>query len=413
MIIDDYPGFFGEWRSFDFGVENGFSISSYDTLFNDHSAKQRINKWTHSNGDTVYFCLKNSDAVRYADPDTIEDRIKDSIVYSYANDRLIGFQSYYSVGRKLYNSQFSYDDIGRVDSIYAKHSFEWYSDYNEVIIKYNYSLLEDSLIITGYGSHRTNFYGFDNLNSMDSFRIQLNEDQQVTLAEECYDTLTENGNYDGNYVCDTSIFEYNEYGDLLIYKRSNNSKIKSSHNWSLNSTEFNLSAGKQKHRPIVEYTYTEEGFLESISSFHPNVDGDAVAFFDSSYFCYANDSLKYQKQYYIKEYIDNETIDDTIRTYIWFTIYDSSFIPKLIATQITEIGNNDFNIFPNPFISQVSINPGHSFESFKVYDISGKIIQHGVLSSNDIDLSNLENGVYLLMLSNSNSQTVFKKIIKE
>lgn len=79
---------------------------------------------------------------------------------------------------------------------------------------------------------------------------------------------------------------------------------------------------------------------------------------------------------------------------------------------------SNVNIFPNPTKDKVSIT-GIDISEIKklvVYDILGKEVidgMHTLSSSNDINVSSLDNGIYLLVIENLAGDTVTRKIIKE
>ena len=71
----------------------------------------------------------------------------------------------------------------------------------------------------------------------------------------------------------------------------------------------------------------------------------------------------------------------------------------------------EFNIsvYPNPTLGRITVNG--SFIKAKVYSIDGKVILQ--TNKNNIDLSMLNSGIYILEFKNIKGNTVFKKIIKE
>lgn len=66
---------------------------------------------------------------------------------------------------------------------------------------------------------------------------------------------------------------------------------------------------------------------------------------------------------------------------------------------IDELAELNLEVYPNPAseIIYASVNSG----SFTVLDLSGKVILHGDLSANGIDISQLNNGMYYLTISGS------------
>lgn len=77
---------------------------------------------------------------------------------------------------------------------------------------------------------------------------------------------------------------------------------------------------------------------------------------------------------------------------------------------------NEINVFPNPTFGVLNIN-GYNLEkeNVKIFDITGRQIDPSGLQKNDnsieMDISNLPNATYLLLIESSNG-TIYKKIIK-
>ena len=92
--------------------------------------------------------------------------------------------------------------------------------------------------------------------------------------------------------------------------------------------------------------------------------------------------------------------------------YDSFM---LNGTELVVLGIEDLNmagalIFPNPVKDILSISGIENITSIKVYSIQGKL-EKEVKNSDQIDLSNLSTGIYLIKVDNGN--TYLKKVIKK
>lgn len=88
-----------------------------------------------------------------------------------------------------------------------------------------------------------------------------------------------------------------------------------------------------------------------------------------------------------------------------------------LTTSVTENESkfDDLNIYPNPFVDRILIQTESesSIESIKVMDIQGKIVfQEKYQLNKEIDLSNLENGLYLFRIESDNRNSKTIKIIK-
>ncbi|MBS1535348.1 MAG: T9SS type A sorting domain-containing protein, partial [Bacteroidetes bacterium] len=66
-------------------------------------------------------------------------------------------------------------------------------------------------------------------------------------------------------------------------------------------------------------------------------------------------------------------------------------------------------VYPNPFVDFVRVD-GMSSGQYKLYSIEGKRIREGILTGQNIDLSGLPSGSYLLQLSQENRSKAFKLI---
>ena len=73
----------------------------------------------------------------------------------------------------------------------------------------------------------------------------------------------------------------------------------------------------------------------------------------------------------------------------------------------------DFSVYPNPFTSNLDVRSDQKMESIQVIDITGKIVKTMNTEGNfaSLDLSNLMNGAYMIVV-NSNNSVSTKRIIK-
>lgn len=73
-------------------------------------------------------------------------------------------------------------------------------------------------------------------------------------------------------------------------------------------------------------------------------------------------------------------------------------------------------IYPSPFTSQITIDQGNcnSYTNYGIFDMSGRLVNKGVLqlNKNDINLSYLQPGVYVVKLLDAKNNAYVKKIIK-
>lgn len=70
----------------------------------------------------------------------------------------------------------------------------------------------------------------------------------------------------------------------------------------------------------------------------------------------------------------------------------------------------DFKIYPNPSSDYLNFN--HKIESIKVFDIQGKLVLNRKINSNNLNVSELKNGVYVLEVFSENKKSSQKFIKK-
>jgi len=76
--------------------------------------------------------------------------------------------------------------------------------------------------------------------------------------------------------------------------------------------------------------------------------------------------------------------------------------------------NNSFSVFPQPASNQIEIETNETIQSYKIFDLNGKILsEENYLNNKIIDVANLPKGIYLLQLLNNKNFISTKKIIIE
>ena len=97
------------------------------------------------------------------------------------------------------------------------------------------------------------------------------------------------------------------------------------------------------------------------------------------------------------------------------TIGTSSLILTDATTGINELSNNALFISPNPASTSIYVHAMNlnANSMVSIYSITGELMLNEKLNTNNqINISNLDKGVYLVQVSNSN-QSFIKKFIKE
>jgi hypothetical protein len=81
----------------------------------------------------------------------------------------------------------------------------------------------------------------------------------------------------------------------------------------------------------------------------------------------------------------------------------------LLASQ--EVNSlNDFKIYPNPSSDYLNFN--HKIEYVKIFDIQGKLVLNRKINSNNLNVSELKNGVYIVEVFSENKKSSQKFIKK-
>jgi len=88
-------------------------------------------------------------------------------------------------------------------------------------------------------------------------------------------------------------------------------------------------------------------------------------------------------------------------------------ITNLATLGINEVSlENSFSIYPNPANDFIIINNTDWIKSKTIYSITGQLVKKETNQNEKIDISNLQQGVYLLEIETTNNQKVTKKIVK-
>jgi len=104
------------------------------------------------------------------------------------------------------------------------------------------------------------------------------------------------------------------------------------------------------------------------------------------------------------------------RKYWNFSIYDCN--GTYLGTSgdnyssINEVSQNDYKIYPNPVNDDLTIENRNEIERIDIYDLQGKLIIGYTKIFNQLDLSDLKTGQYILRIQNKNGDRLTMKIIK-
>ncbi|NLE63043.1 MAG: T9SS type A sorting domain-containing protein [Bacteroidales bacterium] len=84
---------------------------------------------------------------------------------------------------------------------------------------------------------------------------------------------------------------------------------------------------------------------------------------------------------------------------------------KLKGSSIKEVNMHDISIYPNPANTQLSIDNGDiAMQELLLYDISGRLLKRVSVHANttSLDVSDLQNGIYLIKITTPNATFVRK-----
>jgi hypothetical protein len=126
------------------------------------------------------------------------------------------------------------------------------------------------------------------------------------------------------------------------------------------------------------------------------------------------------KHMYIRADNTAPTGNGTVTSYrpnIKVTITTSSPSPNIeINKNFTEINNITLSVYPNPTKDRVTIDSNGEIKSIEIYSITGaKVYSKPTISnnpSNEVDLSDFQNGVYVLVVNDGVKRHTIK-IIKQ
>jgi hypothetical protein len=82
----------------------------------------------------------------------------------------------------------------------------------------------------------------------------------------------------------------------------------------------------------------------------------------------------------------------------------------IYPTNVNEIGGSSVSVFPNPARTTLYLNGLSEISSVSIFDLNGRLVLKPQITNNLIDVSSLENGIYLVKLSDKDGDFVVKFI---
>ncbi|WP_276134069.1 DUF4397 domain-containing protein [Polluticoccus soli] len=95
------------------------------------------------------------------------------------------------------------------------------------------------------------------------------------------------------------------------------------------------------------------------------------------------------------------------------TALGGPLVPLAISTSIEEVAGNDgLNIWPNPATDKLHIISKEPIATAHIYDITGKLVKTSFKPQGEIDINQLNDGLYLIKLESANT-TITHRFIKQ
>jgi hypothetical protein len=93
---------------------------------------------------------------------------------------------------------------------------------------------------------------------------------------------------------------------------------------------------------------------------------------------------------------------------------DVAYLPFTIDPYlgISKFESNNFSVYPNPFKNELRVKSNFTIKKLEIQAVSGQKINLKESFSNTVDVSNLEPGIYLITLIDTNGNGVTQRIIK-
>lgn len=107
-------------------------------------------------------------------------------------------------------------------------------------------------------------------------------------------------------------------------------------------------------------------------------------------------------------YFENQQLlwGDSTECNIWQEHYETGFLNIKEETELSRI-----SIYPNPTSSTLNISGEIKFQSYKILDIQGKVLDSGQINNGTLDVSKLKQGLYYLIIETKKGM-VSKKFTK-
>ena len=143
-------------------------------------------------------------------------------------------------------------------------------------------------------------------------------------------------------------------------------------------------------------------YITGIESTEPTQTNDTIIIIDT---VYITDTTYVLDTIYNPS--DTVVVNDTTVIYDTITVYDT------INTNIRNVEEGSFSIYPNPALNNLFIKSEIPIEQYVIYDYLGKAILQNKLKEKPIDISRLSNGVYIISFITENGNFYHARFVKE
>jgi hypothetical protein len=161
------------------------------------------------------------------------------------------------------------------------------------------------------------------------------------------------------------------------------------------------------------------GFLGNITDdtivnemgFFFNPDNDNCIF-SSSDFNYLADVYMFFQNEGIINYVINE-VDNYKQLVLTNSQNNKLYYNNVNLSHDDFLFNNSISFYPNPAQDIINIDMGiHEIKNVKIYAMDGKLVGHLTLINQTIDISHLNQGIYILEFNTSQYEKIRKQLVK-
>lgn len=159
----------------------------------------------------------------------------------------------------------------------------------------------------------------------------------------------------------------------------------------------------------ITYAYTEFEEWQSFQSFYWDQELNQWIIGLQTFYLYDEfgNLTEHYGQYWDED--NQQWINDFKDVYYWSEL-------QVETTQVADLNNDDFNLYPNPVQNVLSIQSHSDMEitQVSIYSLSGQLV-HSVVPMNirQIDVSELTNGIYFIQLTSRDGKLINRKFVKQ